>query len=413
MNLGRTFLLALAMGTGLAAPFFVFADGEGEALSAESRDRIDRAIEQLRSDSPVVRQAGEAALANESKDSLKTLRELSAKAKANGELDLERRLNDAISSIETREGPKPATPQPKSEDEARDGSTFRVELKGIPGATKTSTWIENGKVTSVSQSGDGKITLAIKGGTEPEVNETFENQAAFEAKYPEIAKRFAGMNSGFRFQMPSPFRGPWDPPAPSGEQQEPSELDPMDPIKQVDEMLERMGLGRGGLFPRMGEQPSLDGVHRALESLKTKQSELRNALRDPVEAEKKMAELEAETRKLEDEISKLRKPTQALPGQSETPIDPMERMRKMMEEMWRIPRGDGEPDEEAPGAPEFEDLFENFRRQFERRQGGGNKDPGERRPGAEKEPWKGAEPTPPAPENAPLPEKPKGSSDDN
>lgn len=403
MNIGKSFVLALALGTGLAAPFFVFAGGdEAVVVTAETRERVERALEQMRSDTPIVRQAGESSLANESAGSLALLREHAEKAKADGNADLERRIKDAISKIEEREGiNKPEAP--KAQDGRRaegGGNTWRVELGGMPGAARSHTFIENGKVTKIEQDREGKITLTItEPGSEP-VREEFADRAAFEAKHPDLAKRFGEGGMTYRIVPPTPFRGPWGEP---GDKDTPGQEE-ADPFRRIEDLFGGLGQLPGS---RQGlSKESQESLSKQMESVKAKQAELRSVIDDPVAARGKLAELEAETKRLEDTISGLGR---AAPGNVPVPADPFERMRKMMEDMWKVPGLPGGGEGPAPGSQEWLD-------DLRRRAGWSGPEEGERVPGAEKQPWKGGEePSGDSGKKEPekLPGKPSGVPDDN
>lgn len=412
MGIGRSFLIAAALSTGVAIPLYVGAQVALDAKAeSELKERVDRSIEQLQSETRILREAGETALAKESKDALPHLRERAEKAKTAGEVDLELRLRGVIQKIEEREGVAKKV-EPSKQSERPNGSTWRVQ--SIPGGVKSSTWIENGKVTSVSQDASGKITLAITEPGKDEVKEVFDDLKSFEEKHPEVAKRFTGSGNSWRV-MPSPF----------GEREIPD-------------------LFRGFRLPQIPNMPGqvqpapdLGPVERSLEALKKRQAELRESLNDPVEAKRRLDEVDRETTRLEDELKRLkdggiargggadlndplgafRKMLEDLQkgqdGDTPSPFggdDPFEQLRKMMEDLQSPPDGD------SP-SPFGEDALERLRKLMER--GSPFPGPGTPKreggtPGAENGPWKAPEPEklPEAPAEKPLPEKPAKAGDD-
>ncbi len=317
MNAAKSFLTAAALAAGLALPFFAAAQLSNNALEAEAVERVERGLEQLNSDSTVVRELGLSSLMKEGESALPMLKEKADAAKQAGQLDLEMRIRDVISRIESENKQPSSSDNPQSN---RSGS--RIVIQPGSGSVKSTTWIENGKVTSIQQDSDGKITLKI---TEDgnETVQTFDTEQAFRDAQPELAKRFAG-NNGFSFR----FSGPWG----EGGVNE-AELDLPDPFE---------------LFRGRGAQPT---ENQELAQLKERVAELRGLAEGLGESgaavQKKVAEIDEAIKRLEESLPQ----TPRIQRAFQMPRDPFEEMNRMMEEarkrqeeaLRRFREGNGNP----------------------------------------------------------------------
>jgi hypothetical protein len=327
MKAAKTFMTAVALATGLALPFFVAAQLSGQALDAEAAERIERGVEQLDSDSHVVRELGFGTILKEGESALPLLRDRADAAKRNGNIDLETRIRDAIGRIEAEVNR--ASGRDAQQAEPRQN---RVVIQPSAFATKSTTWIENGKVTSIEQDANGKITLKVTENGNETV-ESFDNEEAFRSAHPELARRFAG-NSSFNFRFSGPFgRG--------GVNE--AELDLPDP------------------FELFRQRPAQRGTAEELADLKERVAELRGlaeGLGESGEAvRKKVAEVDEAIKKLEGTLPATPRVWRA-PTPGENPFRDFDQMfeeaRKQREEMLRRFHGGNDPFERfrRPGAQE-------------------------------------------------------------
>ena len=210
--------LALLLGSAL-----VYEAQEAESLD----DRVDRAVEGLRSESETVREAAQDKLKGLGKDAVPRLQKQADDAKKNGEPDVERRLRDAIKTLDPNATPEPAQKAGPRESDETDkpktsggGTGFRFSGgNGVYSRSEsnsgTSREIEEnngGKVTKMSREGSGHIKGSVTDANGKQV-ETFEFATPEDMKKerPDLAKVWEGENAGFSFKVIPAQPQPLDP----------------------------------------------------------------------------------------------------------------------------------------------------------------------------------------------------------